>query len=227
MGELSLDITNIKRELRLYFIQQLAKDELVRSGNMLNPDFDYVPNSEGISLLADAYREALRNENSQGLDRAIEVAEAFDRSTDVDSSDFKRFYREFIKIEIELLGVLLKRECSDYSDEVKYIYGDETGLSDPAFGSYEADSQPLETLSLITHAITVADKQAASGRASGVARRQEAELTYELFDACVLEMTKEDIRHTDAHIARICSKRTSIDRSERSLRARVTKIRMS
>ena len=222
-----MDITNIKRELRLYFIQQLAKDELVRSGNMLNPDFDYVPNSEGISLLADAYREALRNENSQGLDRAIEVAEAFDRSTDVDSSDFKRFYREFIKIEIELLGVLLKRECSDYSDEVKYIYGDETGLSDPAFGSYEADSQPLETLSLITHAITVADKQAASGRASGVARRQEAELTYELFDACVLEMTKEDIRHTDAHIARICSKRTSIDRSERSLRARVTKIRMS
>ena len=160
---------------------------------MLNPDFDYIQNSEGIGLLADSYREALRNENSQGLDRAIEVAEAFDRSTDVDSSDFKRFYREFIKIEIELLGVLLKRECSDYSEEVKYLYGDETGLSDPAFGSYEADSQPLETLSLITHAITVADKQAASGRAGGVARRQEAELVYEPFDACVLEMSKEDI----------------------------------
>jgi hypothetical protein len=194
---------------------------------MLNPYFDYIQNSEGIGLLADSYREALRNENSQGLDRAIEVAEAFDRSTDVDSSDFKRFYREFIKIEIELLGVLLKREYSDYSEEVKYLYGDETGISNPAFGSYEADSQPLETLSLITHAITVADKQAASGRASGVARRQEAELTYELFDACVLEMTKEDIRNTDAHIARICSKKTNIDRSERTLRARVTKIRMS
>ena len=227
MGELSLDITNIKRELRLYFIQQLAQDELVRSGNMLNPDFDYVPNSEGISLLADAYREALRNENSQGLDRAIEVAEAFDRPTDVDSSDFKRFYREFIKIEIELLAVLLKREYSDYSDEVRYLYGDETGLSNPAFGSYEADSQPLETLSLITHAITVADKQAASGRASGVARRQEAELMYGPFDACVLQMSKEDPGHTDAHIARICSKRTNIDRSERSFRSRVTKIRMS
>ena len=60
MGELSLDITNIKRELRLYFIQQLAQDELVRSGNMLNPDFDYIQNSEGIGLLADSYREALR-----------------------------------------------------------------------------------------------------------------------------------------------------------------------
>ena len=71
-----MDITNIKRELRLYFIQQLAQDELVRSGNMLNPDFDYIQNSEGIGLLADSYREALRNENSQGLDRAIEVAEA-------------------------------------------------------------------------------------------------------------------------------------------------------
>ena len=67
-----------------------------------------------------------RLENWQGLDRAIEVAEAFDRSTDVDSSNFKRFYREFIKIEIELLGVLLKREYSNYSDEVKYLYGDET-----------------------------------------------------------------------------------------------------
>ena len=51
MGELSLDITDIKRVLRLYFIQQLAKDELVRSGDMLNPDFDYIPNSEGIGLL--------------------------------------------------------------------------------------------------------------------------------------------------------------------------------
>ena len=126
LGIKNMGITDIKRVLRLYFIQQLAKDELVRSGNMLNPDFDYIPNSEGISLLADSYREALRNENSQGLDRAIEVAEAFDRSTDVDSSDFKRFYREFIKIEIELLGVLLKREYSNYSDEVKYLYGDET-----------------------------------------------------------------------------------------------------
>ena len=67
-----------------------------------------------------------RLENWQGLDHAIEVAEAFDRSTDVDSSDFKRFYREFIKIEIELLGVLLKREYSNYSDEVKYLYGNET-----------------------------------------------------------------------------------------------------
>jgi hypothetical protein len=227
LGIKDMGITDIKRVLRLYFIQQLAKDELVRSGNMLNPDFDYIPNSEGIGLLADSYREALRNENSQGLDRAIEVAEAFDRSTDVDSSDFKRFYREFIKIEIELLAVLLKREYSDYSDEVKYLYGDETGISNPAFGSYEADSQPLETLSLITHAITVADKQAASGRASGVARRQEAELMYEHFDACVLQISKEDPGHTDAHIARICYKKTNIDRSERSLRARVTKIRMS
>ena len=48
-----MGITDIKRVLRLYFIQQLAQDELVRSGNMLNPDFDYIPNSEGIGLLAD------------------------------------------------------------------------------------------------------------------------------------------------------------------------------
>ena len=83
-----MGITDIKRELRLYFIQQLAKDELVRSGNMLNPDFYYIPNSEGIGLLANVYREALGNENSQGLDRAIEVAKAFDCSTDIDSFDY-------------------------------------------------------------------------------------------------------------------------------------------
>jgi len=225
LGIKDMGITDIKRVLRLYFIQQLAKDELVRSENMLDPDFHYTPNADGINDLIDSYREALRNENSQGVDRAVEVAEACELPLDPGTSDFKRFYREFIKIELQLLAVLLKRECSDYSDEVKYIYGDETGLSDPAFGSYEADSQPLEALSLITRAITVADKQAASGRASGEARRQEAELTYELFDACVLEMTKEDLRHTDAHIARICSKRTSVDKSDRSLRARVHKIR--
>ena len=88
LGVKNMGITDIKRELRLYFIQQLAKDELVRSGNMLNPDFYYIPNSEGIGLLANVYREALRNENSQSLDRAIEVAKAFDRSTNVNSSDY-------------------------------------------------------------------------------------------------------------------------------------------
>ena len=225
LGIKDIGITDIKRVLRLYFIQQLAKDELVRSENMLDPDFHYTPNADGISDLIDSYREALRNENSQGLDRAVEVAQACAFSLDPGTLDFKRFYREFIKIELQLLTVLLKRECSDYSDEVKYLYGDETGLSDPAFGSYEADSQPLEALSLITQAITVADKQAASGRASGEARRQEAELTYEHFDACVLEMSKEDPRHTASHIARICSTRTKVYKSDRSLRARVKKIR--
>ena len=51
LGIKDMGITDIKRVLRLYFIQQLAKDELVRSGNMLNPDFDYIPNSEGISMV--------------------------------------------------------------------------------------------------------------------------------------------------------------------------------
>jgi hypothetical protein len=37
LGVKDMGITDIKRVLRLYFIQQLAKDELVRSGNMLNP----------------------------------------------------------------------------------------------------------------------------------------------------------------------------------------------
>jgi len=142
LGIKDIGITDIKRVLRLYFIQQLAKDELVRSENMLDPDFHYTPNADGINSLMDAYREALRNENSQSVDHAVEVAQACAFSLDPGTLDFKRFYREFIKIKLQLLTVLLKRECSDYSDEVKYLYGDETGLSDPAFGSYEADSQP-------------------------------------------------------------------------------------
>ena len=35
MGELSLDITNIKRELRLYFIQQLAQDHILVNGELV------------------------------------------------------------------------------------------------------------------------------------------------------------------------------------------------
>ena len=196
-----MDITDIKKVLRLYFTQQLAKDELVRSGDMLNPDFDYIPNSEGIGLLADSYRESLRNENTQGLDRAIEVAEAFDRSTDVDPSDFKRFYREFIKIEIELLAVLLKREYSDYSDEVKYLYGDETGPSDPVFGSYEADAKPLEALVLVTHAVVVANKQSAAGKISGRVRKDTADKESKDFDGCALDMLNDDSGHPNTHIA--------------------------
>jgi hypothetical protein len=220
-----LDITNIKRELRLYFIQQLAQDELVRSGNMLNPDFDYVPNSEGISLLADAYREALRNKNSQGLDRAIEVVEAFDRSTDVNSFDFKRFYREFIKIEIELLGVLLKREYSNYSEEVKYLYDDETGLSDSAFGSYEADAQPLETLALVTHAVVVANKQSAAGKISGRVRKDTADKECNDFDGCALDMLNDDRGHPNTHIATPCKRRTGNTYPHDRLRKRVAELK--
>jgi hypothetical protein len=225
LGVKNMGITDIKRELRLYFIQQLAKDELVRSGNMLNPDFYYIPNSEGIGLLADAYREALRNENSQGLDRAIEVAEAFDRSTDVDSFDFKRFYREFIKIEIELLGVLLKREYSDYSEEVKYLYDDETGLSDPAFGSYEADAKPLETLALVTRAVVVANKQSAAGKISGRVRKENVDRGCADFDACALEMLKSGKEHPNTHIATTCKKRTRNAYAHDKLRKRVGDIK--
>jgi len=42
-----MGITDIKRVLRLYFIQQLAKDELVRSENMLDPDSNYLSTSVG------------------------------------------------------------------------------------------------------------------------------------------------------------------------------------
>jgi hypothetical protein len=225
LGIKDMGITDIKRVLRLYFIQQLAQDELVRSGNMLNPDFDYIQNSEGISLLADAYREALRNENSQGLDRAIELAEAFDRSTDVNSSDFKRFYREFIKIEIELLGILLKREYSNYSEEVKYLYDDETGLSDSAFGSYEADAQPLETLALVTHAVVVANKQSAAGKISGRVRKDTADKECKDFDGCALDMLNDDSGHPNTHIATTCKRRTGNTYPHDRLRKRVADLK--
>jgi len=225
LGIKDMGITDIKRVLRLYFIQQLAQDELVRSGNMLNPDFDYIQNSEGISLLADAYREALRNKNSQGLDRAIEVVEAFDRSTDVNSFDFKRFYREFIKIEIELLGVLLKREYSNYSEEVKYLYDDETGLSDSAFGSYEADAQPLETLALVTHAVVVANKQSAAGKISGRVRKDTADKECNDFDGCALDMLNDDRGHPNTHIATPCKRRTGNTYPHDRLRKRVADLK--
>ena len=48
LGIKDMGITDIKRVLRLYFIQQLAKDELVRSQNMLDPEFHYTPNADGL-----------------------------------------------------------------------------------------------------------------------------------------------------------------------------------
>ena len=49
----NMDITVIKRVLRLYFIQQLAEDESIRSENMLNPNFNHIPSSEGpVALLS-------------------------------------------------------------------------------------------------------------------------------------------------------------------------------
>jgi len=225
LGVKDMGITDIKRVLRLYFIQQLAKDELVRSENMLDPDFHYTPNADGINDLIDSYREALRNENSQGLDRAVEVAEACAFSLDPCTSDFKRFYREFIKIEIELLRVLLKREYSNYSEEVKYLYDDETGLSDPAFGSYEADAKPLETLALVTHAVVVASKQSAAGKISGRVRKDTADKECKDFDGCALDMLNDDSGHPNTHIATTCKWRTKNTYSHERLRKRVADLK--
>ena len=225
LGVKDMGITDIKRVLRLYFIQQLAKDELVRSENMLDPEFHYTPNADGINDLIDSYREALRNENSQGLDRAVEVAEACAFSLDPCTSDFKRFYREFIKIEIELLRVLLKREYSNYSEEVKYLYDDETGLSDPAFGSYEADAKPLETLALVTHAVVVASKQSAAGKISGRVRKDTADKECKDFDGCALDMLNDDSGHPNTHIATTCKWRTKNTYSHERLRKRVADLK--
>ena len=49
LGVKDMGITDIKRVLRLYFIQQLAQDELVRSGNMLDADFSHISTTEGNS----------------------------------------------------------------------------------------------------------------------------------------------------------------------------------
>ena len=216
-----MDITDIKRALRLYFIQQLAKDEQIRSENMLDPDFYYTPNSEGIGCLSDSYREALRNENSQGLDRAIEVANAFNLSSQPMDSGFKRFYREFIKIELELLDVLLKRECSDYSDEINYLYDDDTGLSNPAFGSYGADAKPLERLALVTHAVVVSNKQSSAGKISGKVRKEATDKECRDFDACALEFLTSGINYPNTHIATTCKRRTANAYAHDKLRKRV------
>lgn len=220
-----MDITEIKRVLRLYFIQQLAKDEQVRSENMLDPNYYYTSNSEGIEYLTDSYREALRNENEQGLDRAIELAKTHDLAADVKAVNFNRFYREFIKIELELLGILLNREYSVYSDEVKYLYDDETGLSDPAFGCYEADAKPLETLALVTHAVVVANKQSASGKISGRVRKEATDKECRDFDACALEFLTSGTNHPNTHVATTCKRRTGISYSNDRLRKRVADLK--
>jgi len=137
MGELSLDITNIKRELRLYFIQQLVEDESIRSEHMLDSKFNHLSTSEVINSIIELYKESLRGEVSQGLERAIEVADSYSLDSDVESQSFKRFYREFIKIEIELLQVLLKCEHSDYSVEGQYLYDNKVGLSSSVVGVFD------------------------------------------------------------------------------------------
>ena len=77
LGIKDIGITDIKRVLRLYFIQQLAKDELVRSENMLDPEFNHLSTTAGISNIIESYKESLRSEASQGLERAVEVADSY------------------------------------------------------------------------------------------------------------------------------------------------------
>ena len=76
LGVKDMGITDIKRVLRLYFIQQLVEDESISSEHMLDSKFNHLLTSEGSNSIIELYKESLRGEVSQGLERAIEVAEA-------------------------------------------------------------------------------------------------------------------------------------------------------
>jgi len=220
-----MNLMDMRRVLRLYFIQQLAEDESIRAENTLHPQYQHASTIEGIDFFLDEYKESLVNEKDFGLDRAMELNQSYALALTEGSSDFKQFYREFVKVEIELLGILRHREYCDYKRELGYLYDDHSGLSAPIFATLDPETRPLELLTTINAAISASSLQVESGRASGEARRRQAEADYSAFDDCVRSVLENNSENSNTHIATICKRRTAIDREERSLRARVTKIR--
>jgi hypothetical protein len=228
-------IEEIREALTLYFIRQLAEDENRRARRPPREKKDFPQWSTHEKWEDDPdnhisdYHELLQDELKFNFTRNagffIQVLEEYEiTKLDTSSDQFKWAYREFIRTEIEAVKVILKRIQCDYSDEMRYLWADDTGLSSPAVSLCDL-SQPRSSM-FHDHIRQRALQQKQQKHShEGVAiRKRETEETYADFDLCVVEKTSQYPDKDASSIARSCKRQTGIDRSEQALRKRVRKV---
>jgi len=219
-----MDIVEIRRILQLYYIGCLYHDERTRAIAEFRDSISEEDMAEsGIEYAIEAIQNELSFTFGEYAQIASDVLNEYQQELRPESQEFRVFYREFLKTQLEVLLVIRERDYRNYSEEMAWLKGNETGLASPIFALNDANAKPLGIMQSLLETILAKEKQRQSGVASGDARREEADLRYREFDQCVLEMASNGESNM-SRMANICQRRTQIDASERTLRARVKQL---
>ena len=234
-----VEIKKIRDALTLYYMRRLADDDAERSQRPPRAKEDYPEWSTLDKLEADpdfgldGYHEFLIDELEFSLMQNAKFVQKlfadFGINVDINSDDFKFIYREYIKAEIEIIKTIQMRVSSNYTEEMRYLYGDDTGLSSPA-GALCDLSQPRSSI----HHDHIEQKELKQKllkhSQEGVqAKKEKDDKKYAKFNECVLEKLETwQGSSSGESLAQHCKRHVEIienSPTEETLRKRADKIK--
>lgn len=232
-----VEIKEIREALTLYFIRQLAEDEAQRASRVPRkrqdyPEWDSIDKweSDPDNQIGDYHQHLYDELKFNFTNHAVIVLKAMEEfgevKIDMSSEQFNWVYREFIKTEIEVIKVIEERIKCDYSVEMRYLWGDDTGLSSSAVALCDV-SQPRSSLFQdYIRKSELEQKQQKHSQQGASIRKRETDEQYAVFDPCVFRAISQYPDKNDTWIARHCKKETGIVRSDQTLRKRVADLKL-
>jgi len=235
-----VDITEIREALTLYFIRQLADDEAQRAARAPRerqdcPEWSSIDKwgSDPDSQIGD-YHEYLTDELMFNFTRqagyVLKVMEEFGGvKIEASSDQFNWVYREFIKTEIEVIKVIEERIKCDYSVEMRYLWGDDTGLSSSAVALCDV-SQPRSLFFQNNIRQRGLEQKLLKHSQEGVqAKKEKDDKKYAKFNECVLGQLKTSQGSSSGQwLAQHCKRHVEVienSPTEETLRKRADKIK--
>ena len=220
-------------------MRRLAEDDAERSQRPPRAKEDYPEWSTLDKLEADPdlglddYHEFLIDGLKFGLMKNTKFVHKlfsdFGVNVDINSDDFKSIYRDYIKAEIEIIKIIQERASSTYTDEVSFLYGDDTGLSSPAVSLCDV-SQPRSSMHQnYIEQNKLKQKQLKNSQEGVQAKKQKDDEKYAKFNECVLEKLKTLVGSSSGQrLAQLCKQHVEIVESspeKETLRKRADKIK--
>lgn len=218
-----MNLNEIRELLKRYFSDRLAEDEAWRVTRDSQPYYW----DEDIGLTEkDIYLDALqhldieiRQSGRNYVDEAVSVLQKYDISMDVESVGFQYFYREYLKVEMELHYVFATRADSDYRDDVQYLYGKESKFVIHGYIDESDKTSYYEKLGKSRH-----EQVTAFSDKGGKENRRKADLAYKEFDHCVRTYMQKHTSLVKTTVGPKCAEAVGLERSMRALTTRITKI---
>jgi len=227
-----ITIKETREALTLYFMRQLTEDEARRAnrpprGKEDVPEWSTLDKNEADpDNHVDDYLDHLYGElqfNFMGHSNLVlKIMEEYGIvKLDVTSDQFRMIYREFIKTEVEVMKVILRRLTNDYSDEMRYLWSDDTGLSSPAAALCDLSEPRSNMFNDYIRQREMQEKQQKHSDEGASIRKLETQQKYAKFDMYVIQNSHLWAGKNGTWIAEKCKKETGVAASIQTLRKRV------